>query len=536
MPGLFSNLPQLSYRTSFLWKVAMSVVALGVSVGFAFYLLTPKDPEAFVETFAPELDSPMPEVIPEENLPPEEKPKKPPKNAVDDKGDDFSRQLTIWATDAHRQMVNESFLRAIAESKFSPEEKEIARLMVDSIQKGGQPNANLVALTEENPPAKYSFFALGSVWLERGYLVHAARCFEREDNAWDNELARSNAALLYTLEGSYQDLIRLQDNPRYQELLEPQRDQIAYERAVAERNWPEIIKQTLIYQYTGFGWQFMLIGLLTGIAWFAFLMHTARLWARRGDMALCGVAIVLGALSTTLTLLIITLQEEVLGFEEKYDLIGGLLYCVAGVGLREEFCKLLLFTPLLPWLVRKKDPLLAMIVAGCVGLGFAAEENVSYLHMSAGIGGPGRFLTANFLHISTTALTGYALYRVCVNGWRELDYFASMFGMIVFAHGLYNAFIMLPALMEYSLFSGTIYVLLCYQMYQILDSLRPRSHQKISLSFVFTLALSVVLAVCLGWVISLAGFNGIRILGAEIVSVGVMIIMFFRLINEPLQN
>lgn len=536
MRQFFRNLPKLSYEGRFLWKVALGVIALGIGVGFLFHQFGRNTPSSILEQMMEDLD-PAPETMPtpKDNDPQHIIQSLRQAHSSSYKKDPVSWHFDEWGQALERGAPIQSIREDVEDSSINDEQKRIARLMVDSIEQENEPTPELVALAEEMPPVPYSNFALGLYWRSRDYTHHAARAFEREDAAHDNELARDYAVNFYLSSEAINDLARLVDDPAYEEQLEPHLNDILYQKAVSDGDWPEILKQTLIYQYTNFSWQHMLIALLTGAAWFAFLLHSGRLWRAPGDIALCGAAFVLGALSTTATLMMIVLQEEFWGFEEKYDLIGGFLYCIAGIGLREEFLKLLFFAPLIPFLLRRKDAMLALIVAGCVGLGFAAEENVSYFS-AMGLSGPGRFLTANFLHISATALTGYALYRAFVTGWKGADYAASVFGMVVFAHGLYDAFLMLPALHDYSIFAFSIYVLLCYQMFSVMDQVRSHNQQKISLSFVFTLSLSIVLAVCTGWAVSMVGFEGLRLIGGQFLGVAAIVIMFFRVINEPIRT
>ena len=84
------------------------------------------------------------------------------------------------------------------------------------------------------------------------------------------------------------------------------------------------------------------------------------------------------------------------------------------IGLREEALKLLLFVPLIPFLLNRDD-LEILTVAGLVGLGFALEENINYFQASAGLSAVGRFATANFLHIALTAMCGLTLTRAIVH-------------------------------------------------------------------------------------------------------------------------
>ncbi|WP_309398052.1 PrsW family glutamic-type intramembrane protease [Cerasicoccus maritimus] len=522
MRFLIRNLPRLSYQTSFLVKTAVLLIALGFGAGMLSYSLD--DDAQFRSALyfdGLNFESPLLDLA----------------NTIDDtthEPEDFAHYLQFLTNRAQLYVIDDNFMQGIEETKYPPDQKQIARLLAQSL-KANSASPELLALSNQTPPAPYSNFALAQLWEMQGFGRDAGRAYEAEALITGDNDTRQLAIDAYLNKSAFRELVRLLDDPNYSHLLVNERSYLEYQRAVIERDWPQIVLSTVVLQYDDLVWQIVLITLLTGAAWYVFLIHAGSLWPQPKNLAICAFAILLGMMSAMSTLLAITVQEDYLGFTEKYDLIGGLLYCIAGIGLREELLKLLFFMPMLPILLRKKDPLLALVVAGCVGLGFAVEENLSYLHQSDGMSGPARFLTANFLHISATALTGYALYRAFLTKWRELDYFASMFGLIVFAHGLYDAFLMLPNLMEFSIFSMTIYVLMCYQMFQIMEQIRPHGHRRVSLSFVFTASLSAVLAVSLGWSTAQIGMDGLRALGVSVVAVGVIVIMFFRVINEPIR-
>ncbi|WP_269538663.1 PrsW family glutamic-type intramembrane protease [Cerasicoccus fimbriatus] len=519
MRHLFRNLPRLSYQAYFLVQTAVVIIGLGFAAGMLTFQLSgnedPMDEVALDSLFGP---------VPEE--------------VVDaphfgwSAPEEFDDYLYFLVNMAEYHVVDEAMLSEVDATDFTDEQKEIARLMLDSFRQG-RANATLLQLSEQTPPAPFSNLALGEFWSQQGFLRDAGRAFEAEAQLSGDNDVRERAVNCYLMRDATDDLIRLLETPDYQHLLVEEREYIRHLQAIQERDWPQIIVTTVVLQYDSIVWQIALITLLTGAAWYAFLMHAADLWRDPKALALCAFVLLLGAMSAFATLFVITIQEDYLGFTEKYDLIGGLLYCIAGIGLREELLKLLFFTPMLPLLLRKKSALLALVVAGCVGLGFAVEENMGYFHRSNGMSGPARFLTANFLHISTTALTGYALYRACLTRGRELDYFATMFGMIVFAHGLYDAFLMVPDLMDLGFFAMMVYVLLCYQVFQVLEQVKPATHRRVSLSFVFTVCLSAVFSICLGWATSLIGLSGLMLLGSSTVGVGLIVIVFFKIINEP---
>ncbi|QDU54674.1 PrsW family glutamic-type intramembrane protease [Aeoliella mucimassa] len=187
------------------------------------------------------------------------------------------------------------------------------------------------------------------------------------------------------------------------------------------------------------------VALVTGICWFVFIVQAGQPHREHGiRWWLAALAVPLGVLSIWPTLFAVDWQDIEMGISEADDLKAGLKFFIAGVGLREELCKLLMFVPLLPPIIRRRNEREALIVAACVGLGFAMEENINYI---LGTGdATGRFLTANFFHMSLTGIAGLAL---CRGIWCPRERAAEagvVFLVAVFVHGLYDAFIVLPDL------------------------------------------------------------------------------------------
>src|SRR5207244_7138900 len=118
-----------------------------------------------------------------------------------------------------------------------------------------------------------------------------------------------------------------------------------------------------------------------------------------GRPLLYGLSFVLGILSIYPTLLAVVTEESIFKFKMVNQPLPDAIYFVAGVGLREELAKLLLFLPLLPALLRRGSRIEAMTCGALVGLGFAAEENIGYFSELAPGVALSRFLTANFLHM-----------------------------------------------------------------------------------------------------------------------------------------
>ncbi len=117
-----------------------------------------------------------------------------------------------------------------------------------------------------------------------------------------------------------------------------------------------------------------------------------------------------------------------------HEIVQWILY----VGVPEESVKLALFSVFLPLLLRRGSAPKAALTAGCVGLGFALDENLGYYLREGGQVAVGRLVTANFLHVALTGVAGSALYELVRSRFhRAAEFLAAFLGVCV-AHGVYN--------------------------------------------------------------------------------------------------
>jgi RsiW-degrading membrane proteinase PrsW (M82 family) len=300
--------------------------------------------------------------------------------------------------------------------------------------------------------------------------------------------------------------------------------------AAAKSDWWTYWWLAPLAEYERFAWGPAMLAMFTGCCWFVFTLQAGQVNASRGARWwLCALAVVLGALSIWPTDFLIVWQERQWGIAESDALTAGIRFFVLGVGLREEFSKLLLLLPLIPWLVKRGNELETLIIAACVGLGFALVENSQYFKASLGASSIGRFLTANFFHMAATGIVGLAVVRGLREPRTRGPEALAIFGVIVFAHGLYDAAMSLPALAEYSMASMIIYILLAYQFFHELRNLRIRQQETISLTANFLCGVSLIAAVTF---IYLSGQIGCRtaavMLVPELLSTALMVYMFLR--------
>lgn len=289
-----------------------------------------------------------------------------------------------------------------------------------------------------------------------------------------------------------------------------------------------------LYRYDHFG----AVGLaaFTGSCWLIFLWHamqTPKLGSRAFWAML--LALPLGVLSIWPTVFFDYWLEQRWNLTASPNLIPGLRYFVLSVGAREELAKLACVLPLMPILLSMRSELTAMIVSSCVGLGFAMEENVNYFASTSGTSTVGRFLMANPFHITLTGLGGLMLYRVFRNPQGWAPHALGILGMLIIAHGLYDAFIVLPALAEYSLFGTIAFALVVYQFFRELRDLRTKKGDTVSLSANFLCGLSLMLAVTFVYLSATAGLStAFDSLVNDVLGLAVMVYLFLREMPETM--
>lgn len=275
------------------------------------------------------------------------------------------------------------------------------------------------------------------------------------------------------------------------------------------------------------------LAVLTGICWLAFAMQAIQPRSRRdGRLWLPLVAAALGVLSIWPTLFLIYWQEHRWGLAESAQFANSVRFFVLGVGLREELSKFVCFLPLLPWAVWRRDELAALMLAGCVGLGFAMEENIGYIYGSAGTGTLTRLLMPAPLHMSMTGLIGLAAYRACVwpKEWGPL--FVATFGVVVLAHGLYDVLI---GLGDYSFFGMLIFVALVRQFFKELRPHQARRVEPVSLTANFLFCVSTVAAATFVYLSAAVGLaTASDMLVMSIVGQAVMVYLFLREMPETM--
>lgn len=240
----------------------------------------------------------------------------------------------------------------------------------------------------------------------------------------------------------------------------------------------------------------LVMALFAGIIWFILTLNLERV--PRRDLPLHLLAVLLGALSTFAVLVMGHWQDSRIGWGATGELMEDLIYFTAGVALREELAKLLAAAPLMLWLALRKAPEgTALLAAGCVGLGFAIEENLGYFGGIPDGAVVSRFLTANFLHIATTGLSGLALHRLFRHGWHRWDEALGALLLVIGIHGGYNTALTSTDFLggRLDLFAIILLGILAWRFYGIAGSLTTPQRRVISPLAVFVIGLALLLGV-----------------------------------------
>ncbi|VGO22224.1 PrsW family glutamic-type intramembrane protease [Pontiella sulfatireligans] len=389
----------------------------------------------------------------------------------------------------------------------------------------------LLAVAE--PPAPDANFALALAFENRKNDLAAITALYREIDGHDSAHARERLVTTYLDLEKYDAIEALGADPKYKEFITPY---VVQEIALDRMDWPVIIKTQIPAAYEGTSMAMLALALFSGLIWALILLRfNGSLSIKAAVVKLAVPALLLGALSTHGTLLVIYWQEHQLGFVMGNEMAQQLIYCIGGIGLREELMKLLFFVPLIPFLLKRTD-LEILTIAGLVGLGFAIEENINYFEHSAGLSALGRFATANFLHIALTAMCGLTLTRAVAHRAENVLQALVTFGMAVMIHGLYDAFIMVPALEDYSFLTYTVFVLMGYQYFGWLRHLRDEWKDPVSITSIFTLGIILLTGLSFGLFAWQAGpANAFQAVGNEVIGVAIILLLFYREIPETIQ-
>lgn len=529
-----------SRSQSFLWKFALCSIIIGVAVGYILSNVQPSGPEYLAERILAHAGKAL-----------EHEHHKKQKEASNDTHPfgilaGFDQEISDPAI-TFRQFIravpklashvieaDEDGIKNALRHRFTETETELGFLYLTAWGETGRARFEQLKVLATAPvPIRFARYATGKIELDRENYQGAFELFRKEGELAGAVESRYMAIHALMKAKDFVALSELQRDPHYARLFSAHE---ALGIAIGNGDWREILKWVPLTQMDSYEFGTVVVTLCAGLAWALFLFHLGELPGIFSKPALlCLIAFGCGVLSTTPTIYFVILQDDFLKFSAGDDVYRIFAYNIAGVGAREELCKLLLFLPLLPVLVRRDDELEAVIVASFVGLGFAIEENASYFLLSESASAPGRFLTANFFHVALTGLNGLALFRVCTRGASGLNDFLVVFPLSIFAHGIYDALIDLPGFEGAGFLSMVVYIVFSTYFFRRVHELRSHVRMTVSLTGSFVFGISMLAAVMIVFQMTQLGASaGAKVIFSELIGSAVLLFMFFREFNEPL--
>lgn len=503
-----------SYDRSFLWKGSLGIVALGAAIGWIASMMLGVTGPWQLESGG-EIDSAIDFVEREEG----------------DFGD-FLEKVVAYS-EFFRFADKDSLQSSIGE-KFGLEEAELLMLFLGALNDlRGEDFERLKAKADASPNVRYANRLIGEIylWTRKGSLAYES--FLKEGTFEGASYSRQKVVDMLIDADSIDALVDLlRNDPLYAEF-----DGLRMSLLVAqhERDWGTVARLIPFWMMESWTVGYALLTLLAASIWAAVLARLGQMeWGLNRLTLLCVLGFIAGIASIWPTLLWVYLESEYLGFEPSGELVSTIAFYVGGVGLREEVCKLLLFLPLVPFVLKRRNEIDALLVASFVGLGFAAEENINYFFGYSGSVASTRLLTANFLHVSLTGIAGVALVRVFNGG--SINEFLFRFGMVVVGHGMYNALWDIPSLGGSGYLALLAFILISMYYFREYDAHRYAERGGMSLTSILAFGLSSVVALSLVFVSLDVGFSyaAIAVFG-DALSVIIIVIMFTREFNESLR-
>jgi RsiW-degrading membrane proteinase PrsW (M82 family) len=388
-------------------------------------------------------------------------------------------------------------------------------------------SAAVTTLADAQPPAKFANYVLGRVAMAHDDWRTGARRFEREGLAFPDERRRDlrRAISVWIDNEAWDEVRRRSRDQRYDRALDAG---LRLDLATHDRDWPRIL--LWLWPASFVTWQAwpIVLALLAAVLWLVIAVRLGRVQdAVPGRRRLYALAFILGIISIYPTLITITVEESIFSLKELGQFVPDLIYFIFGVGLREEGCKLLLFLPLLPALLRRGSRIETMTCGALVGLGFAAEENISYFHGSGAEAALPRFLTANFLHMSLTALVALSVYDTW-RGRATRDRFNVVFPLVVIVHGAYDFFLTTNDMPLSSIFSTMLLIIISRQFLRQLLIASSKAEERGAL-YLLIASLALITGVSYVYATTLVGpLGAFRMIAIGVLGVAIVIYMFVR--------
>ncbi|MDQ6799534.1 MAG: PrsW family intramembrane metalloprotease [Acidobacteriota bacterium] len=387
--------------------------------------------------------------------------------------------------------------------------------------------AAITGLADANPPQKFANYVLARVALLKKDWRTAANRFEREGLAFPSDRQRDlrRAIAIWIDHDAWNAVRRRIRDPRYDSALDAS---LRLDIATHEHDWLRILVWIWPAGFVHWNAWPIALAVLAATLWLVIAVRLGRVQdGVPGRRRLYALAFILGILSVYPTLLTITVEEEFLGLKELGGFVPDLIYFIFAVALREEGWKIILFLPLVPALLRRGSRIEAMTCGALVGLGFAAEENIGYFHRFGAEATLPRFLTANFFHMSLTAVVALSVFDTR-RGRAAEDRFNVIFPLAIIIHGAYDFFLTTNDMPLSSIFSTLLLIIISRQFLRQLLIATSKAEERGAL-YLLIASMALITGVSYVYATTLVGpWGAFRLIAIGIVGVAIVIYMFVR--------
>ncbi len=384
----------------------------------------------------------------------------------------------------------------IAASKLSTADKAVGAAFWDSLTHWPlEPGANLLYFAHYVHPMRHANELVGDLHYADKKNDEALFYYEREARNPDAANARQKLFELLLEKRDFAAAHRIAGDPVIGPLLTPSNRVML---AAGEHRWLDIFQPLIGMERDYLTPMPVALAAMAGLVWFIIALQAIQPPGLLCFRTLAPIlAVAAGVASIAPTLLTVLYQEEVWKIKATGDFFDDLIFYVVGVGPREELCKLLCFLPFVPVLLLRKSRLEMLMIAGCVGLGFAMEENVQYFAQAGPAIAFGRFLTANFFHLAATGIVGLAFCDWMMSPLKKLPQFIGKTLAVMLAHGCYDAFMAVEELAALALVSTMSFMLLALFFFRTLRTLRTTATDQISIAGTLIVGISLLNAAVL---------------------------------------
>lgn len=219
---------------------------------------------------------------------------------------------------------------------------------------------------------------------------------------------------------------------------------LAEEYHFRNRQWPGFFRALTRRFLNPLNWSGFLAALFIAGVWFWYVRSIDIFQRERWSLML--LTFLCGALSPIIVFFISSFNQYEMGFDMEGGFLQSLMYSVVGIGLVEEFAKIVPLILILWFSKAIKEPYDFLLYASISALGFAFSENLLYFQSSKLeiIHGRGFISVVGHMCWSSFVAYGIVLAKFRYKSWNSLITFWVFLILASLAHGLFDFWLIGP--------------------------------------------------------------------------------------------